>query len=508
MRLSPNLARHIHFVGIGGIGMSGIAEVLFNLGYKVSGSDVQEGSNIKRLRDLGINISIGHKSENINGAQIVVVSTAVSKENPEVVTAKQQGIAVVQRAEMLAELMRLKFSVAISGTHGKTTTTSLMAALFDEAGFHPTIINGGILNAYHTNARLGSGDWVIAEADESDGSFTKLFPTFAVVTNIDEDHMDFYKDFDEIRKAFATFLDHIPFYGAAIMCIDHPEVEKMAKTLLDKRVITYGFSKDAHIRGMNISPTPKGISFDVDITPSSHASLYQQENVTVTLLPRRIKNLFLPMMGMHNVQNALSVIAMAIELGVSDTMIKNALSHFEGVKRRFTHVGHCHGMTIIDDYAHHPVEIQTTLKAARQATTGRVIAVLQPHRYTRLNAFFDDFVHSLDLADSAIIAPVFSAGESPLEGVNSTTLAQRMRALGRDVYEIQEQSDLAPLLHHMGQQDDLVLCMGAGSITYWAAALPQELEAISKDGSPPKDCARTSSAIHHVKSNIATKTYV
>lgn len=501
MRLSPNLARHIHFVGIGGIGMSGIAEVLFNLGYKVSGSDVIESANIKRLRELGLMIHLGHDATNITHAQIVVVSTAVSKENPEVLAAKQQGIAVVQRAEMLAELMRLKFSVAISGTHGKTTTTSLMAALFDEAGLHPTIINGGILNAYHTNARLGSGDWVIAEADESDGSFTKLFPTFAVVTNIDEDHMDFYKDFDDIRKAFSTFLERIPFYGAAIMCVDHPEVEKMAKTLLDKRVITYGFSKDAHVRGVNIVQTPEGTSFDVDITPSSHASLYRQENIAVTLLPRRIKNLFLPMVGMHNVQNVLSVVAMALELGFSDAVIKNALSHFKGVKRRFTQVGQCHGMTIIDDYAHHPVEIQTTLKAARQATTGRVIAVLQPHRYSRLNAFFEDFVHSLDLADIAIIAPVFSAGESPLEGVNSTTLAQRMHALGHNVYEITEQSDLAPLLRHIGQPGDLILCMGAGSITYWAASLPQELETMTT-----KDPSIFSQ--HPTTSKVITKTYV
>ena len=479
MRISPHFIRHIHFVGIGGIGMSGIAEVLSNLGYFVSGSDANESSNIQRLRNLGIKIHIGHAVENIQGAQVIVVSTAVSKNNPEVIAAQNQGIAVVQRAEMLGELMRLKFAVAIAGTHGKTTTTSLMAALFDEAELNPTIINGGILNAYNTNARLGTGDWVIAEADESDGSFVKLFPTFAVVTNIDEDHMDFYKDFSEIKSAFMRFLDRVPFYGAAILCADHEEVQKIIPDLIGKRVVTYGLKEGAHIRAVNLHATEEGITFDVDINPPT----IQPSLTTLTLMPRRIRGFFLPMMGEHNVQNALAVIAVAQELGISDVVMIKALSHFKGVKRRFTKVGESHGLTIVDDYAHHPVEIKTTLKAARQATKGRVIAVLQPHRYTRLKAFFNDFSESMIDADKIILAPVFSAGEDSIEGINSEILAHKMRERGQEVYEISDPKELPFMIRRLSQSGDVVICMGAGSITYWAASLPVQLDQLGVDSS-------------------------
>ncbi len=477
MRLSPHLIRHIHFVGIGGIGMSGIAEVLYNLGYFVSGSDVSESSNVRRLRDLGIKVHIGHTIENIQGAQVVVVSTAVSKDNPEVVAAHSQGIAIVQRAEMLGELMRLKFAVAIAGTHGKTTTTSLMSALFDEAEMNPTVINGGILNAYNTNARLGTGDWVIAEADESDGSFIKLFPTFAVVTSIDEDHLDFYEDFDAIKAAFIRFLERVPFYGAAVLCTDDPEVQKLIPDLVDKRIITYGLQAGAQVRAVNLHPTGEGIEFDVDITPPT----IQPSLTTLTLMPRRIRGFFLPMMGEHNVQNALAVVSIAQELGMSDQVLTRALRHFKGVRRRFSKVGESHGITVIDDYAHHPAEIKATLKAARQATQGRVIAVLQPHRYTRIKALFKDFVRCVESADRVILSPIYSAGEKAIDGLSSHRLANEMRALGKEVYEIEDPKELPFIVRTLAVKGDLVLCMGAGSVTYWAASLPGQLDQLAFD---------------------------
>ena len=472
MRALPISIGAIHFVGIGGIGMSGIAEVLHNLGYYVSGSDVSESANVQRLRALGIKIMIGHRAENVQGAQVVVASTAVTKENEEISAAQKQGIAIVQRAEMLGELMRLKFAVAIAGTHGKTTTTSLMAALFDEAELNPTVINGGILNAYNTNARLGSGEWVIAEADESDGSFTKLFPTLAIVTNMDPDHMDFYKSFDDIKAAFIRFLERIPFYGAAILCSDHQDVIQLMPKLSDKRVLTYGLKAGAQIRAINLQATPEGTEFDVDITPPS----IQPSLTTLSLMPRRISKLFLPMMGEHNVQNALAVVAVAQELGISDQVLIRALRNFKGVKRRFTKVGEAHGITIIDDYAHHPVEIETTLKAARQATSGKVVAVLQPHRFSRVKALFDDFVSSVQDCDTLILAPIYPAGEKSLDGISSDALAKAMRDKGVEVIQIEDSQELPELLAQCAHSGDFVLCMGAGSITYWAASLPSQMQ--------------------------------
>lgn len=471
MRISPTLMRHIHFVGIGGIGMSGIAEVLHNLGYFVTGSDAAESANVRRIRDLGINVFVGHDASNVQNAQVIVVSTAVPKDNPEVIAAKNMGVAIVQRAEMLAELMRLKLAVAIAGTHGKTTTTSLMANLFDAAELCPTVVNGGILNAYNTNAKLGTGDWIVVEADESDGSFTKLFPTLAIVTNIDKDHMDFYPDFEAIRKAFLTFLERVPFYGAAILCHDHEAVRALLPELSHKRVITYGLEAGAHIRAVNLRATHEGTEFDVDITPPSA----QPSLTSVSFMPRRIRQLFIPMMGEHNVQNALTLVAVAGELGISDQVLSKALRDFQGVKRRFTKVGEVHGVRIIDDYAHHPVEIEKTLKAARQASKGRVIAVFQPHRYSRLKALFEDFTNCFDQADEVILAPVYSAGEAGIPEYNSEKLAEALLNKGKNIELIQDPSELALKIATKIEKGDIVLCMGAGSITYWAAQLESQL---------------------------------
>lgn len=478
MRISPSLIRHIHFVGIGGIGMSGIAEVLHNLGYFVTGSDAGESANVKRLQSLGIRVMVGQREENIQGAQVIVVSTAISKDNPEVVAARAIGIPIVQRAEMLGELMRLKLAVAIAGTHGKTTTTSLMANLFDAAELNPTVVNGGILNAYNTNAKLGSGDWIVVEADESDGSFTKLFPTLAIVTNIDEDHMDFYPDLASIKKAFCTFLDRVPFYGAAILCHDHPVVRELAKDLGNKRVITYGLEQGAHIRAVNLRATPEGTEFDVDITPPH----FQPSLTSVSLMPRRIRQLFLPMVGEHNVQNALTLIAVAGELGIPDHVVAKALRDFAGVKRRFTKVGEVGGVRIIDDYAHHPVEIEKTLKAAKQATDKKVVAVFQPHRFTRLKALYSDFLNCFTNADELIITPVYGAGESPLPEACPQKLVKDLVERGIKARYVDALDQLPSVLKDIVKEGDLILCMGAGTITYTAATLAEHLSPLLGQG--------------------------
>lgn len=485
MRISPTLMRHIHFVGIGGIGMSGIAEVLHNLGYFVTGSDAGDSANIKRLQNLGMKVIVGQKSENVQGAQVIVVSTAVPKDNPEVIAARSMNIPVVGRAEMLAELMRLKLAVAIAGTHGKTTTTSLMANLFDVADLNPTVVNGGILNAYNTNAKLGTGDWIVVEADESDGSFTKLFPTLAIVTNMDEDHMDFYPDFASIREAFMTFLNRIPFYGAAILCNDHPHVRDLLPELTGKRVITYGLEAGAHIRAVNLRATPEGTEFDVDITPP-----HSQPSLTpVSLMPRRMRQLFLPMMGEHNVQNALAIVAVAGELGIPDHILAKALRDFSGVKRRFTKVGEVQDVTIIDDYAHHPVEIEKTLKAARQATSKRVTTVFQPHRFTRLKALYPDFLECFKDTDTLIITPVYAAGESPTPGFDSQKLTQDLMSKGISAEYVESLDDLPEAVAKYVNEGDLVLCMGAGTITYTAATLAEKLEPLIQKKTPQQKLA-------------------
>lgn len=449
----------IHFVGIGGIGMSGIAEVMNNLGYTVQGSDMNESPTVERLREQGIAVKIGHEKENVEGAAVVVTSTAVRRTNPEVAHALENRIPVVRRAEMLAELMRLKSTVAVAGTHGKTTTTSMVAALLDAGNVDPTVINGGIIEQYGSNARLGDSDWMVVEADESDGSFLRLDGTIAVVTNIDPEHLDHYGDFDGVKDAFVEFIHNVPFYGAAILCIDHPEVQAVIGKVRDRRVITYGFSLQADICGVNVRPHEGGNLFDVIVRQRGEED-------------RRIEGVKLPMPGRHNVQNALASIAVAIEMGCSDEVIVGGFASFGGVRRRFTRVGEVDGVTIIDDYGHHPVEIRAVLSAAREAARGRVIAVVQPHRYTRLRDLMDDFQSAFNEADLVYVTPVYAAGEEPIEGIDATALVEGLKSRGhRAATTVADQDDLAKVLAGEIQPDDLVVCLGAGDITKWAAGL-------------------------------------
>jgi len=465
-RLPLNLGT-IHFVGIGGIGMSGIAEILHNLDYRVQGSDAAENANVRRLRDLGITVTLGHAAENVEHAQVVVVSSAIKEDNPEVQAARARFVPVVRRAEMLGELMRLKWAIAVGGTHGKTTTTSLIAALLDGAGLDPTVINGGIINAYGTNARLGQGDWMVVEADESDGSFTKLPSTIAVVTNMDPEHMDFYGSVEALHDAFESFVENIPFYGVAILCIDHPVVQSLIGRIEDRRVITYGFSPQADVRALDVHAVGGEMRFDVEITDRDQDS------------GQRIAGFTLPMLGEHNVLNALAAIAVAHEMGIPDDKSRAGLARFGGVKRRFTKTGEARGITVIDDYAHHPVEIVAVLKAARQATEGKVIAVVQPHRYTRLAELFEEFCACFNDADHVIVAEVYAAGEDPIESADRDALVGGMRARGhRNVTALTDVALLAPLVSELAQSGDLVVCLGAGNITAWANALPRELEAV------------------------------
>jgi UDP-N-acetylmuramate--alanine ligase len=456
----------VHFVGIGGIGMSGIAEVMVNLGYIVQGSDQSESANVKRLRDKGVKIALGHAAGNVAGAKVVVVSSAIRPDNPELVAARAQRLPVVRRAEMLAELMRLKSCVAIAGTHGKTTTTSMVAALLDAGGFDPTVINGGIINAYGTNARLGAGEWMVVEADESDGTFLKLPADIAVVTNIDPEHLDYFKSFDAVEDAFRAFVDNVPFYGFSVMCADHPVVQKLIGRTEDRRIVTYGENPQADVRLTDVSHAG-GISlFTIALRDHAGQSVHE------------IKNVALPMPGRHNALNATAAIAVAHELGVADDVIREALAKFGGVRRRFTRTGAWNGVTIIDDYGHHPVEIAAVLKAARESTKGRVIAVVQPHRYTRLAALFEQFCTCFNDADAVIVAYVYPAGEAPIAGADRDALVQGLRTHGhRHVVALDSPDKLAPLVAAMAQPGDYVVLLGAGSITQWAYALPTELVA-------------------------------
>ncbi len=464
MRTLPLNIGTIHFVGIGGIGMSGIAEILRNLGYTVQGSDVAEGANVKRLRDMGIAVTVGHAAENLGEAQVVVVSSAIKSTNPEVAAARARLIPVVRRAEMLAELMRLKWAIAVGGTHGKTTTTSLVAAMLEAAELDPTVIIGGILNSHGTNARLGSGDWVVVEADESDGTFIKLPATAAVVTNIDPEHLDFYGDFDAVRRAFVSFVENIPFYGFAALCIDHPEVQAMIPKVSDRKIITYGFSPQADVRALNLNITPDGCHFDVVVTDRTGG------------MSREMIGMHLPMLGRHNTQNALAAIAVAHEMGLDEDQMRRALAGFKGVKRRFTKTGVANGVTVVDDYGHHPVEIAAVLRAAREAYQGRIVAVVQPHRYSRLHDLFEEFCTCFNNADTVIVAEVYSAGESPIEGASRDALVDGLRAHGhRQVIPLPSQHELASIVAELTSAGDLVVCLGAGNITAWAASLPDEL---------------------------------
>ena len=465
MKALPLNIGTIHFVGIGGIGMSGIAEVLHNLDYSVQGSDLGDNANVKRLRALGIPITIGHREENLGEAQVVVISSAVKPDNLEVMAARKRLMPVVRRAEMLGELMRLKWSIAVGGTHGKTTTTSLIAALLDAAGMDPTVINGGIINAWGSNARLGGGDWVVAEADESDGTFLKLPATIAVVTNIDPEHLDHYGSFEALCAAFDAFVENIPFYGFAVLCIDHAEVQAMIPRVSDRRVVTYGFSPQADVRGVDVEPDADGMRFNVVIT----------DRVADT--SRTIKDLRLAMLGAHNVQNALAVVAIANEMKIEDAVLRRALADFEGVNRRFTKTGTVDGITVIDDYGHHPVEIAAVLETARAAAEGQVIAVVQPHRYSRLRDCFEGFCTCFNDADVVVVADVYAAGEDPIEGFDRDALVDGLRSRGhRSVVPLDSPDDLPGMVNDMASPGDLIVCLGAGSITAWANALPGALE--------------------------------
>ena len=456
----------VHFVGIGGIGMSGIAEVMVNLGYRVQGSDQAENANVKRLREKGVKIAIGHAATNLANAEVVVVSSALKSDTPELVAARAQRVPVVRRAEILAELMRLKSCVAIAGTHGKTTTTSMVAALLDAAGFDPTVINGGIINAYGTNARLGAGDWMVVEADESDGTFLKLPADIAIVTNIDPEHLDYFKNFEAVQDAFRAFVENVPFYGFSVMCTDHPVVQSLVGRIDDHRIITYGENPQADVRLLDVSHAGGAALFTVAFRDRAGQSV------------REIKKLALPMPGRHNALNATAAIAVAHELGIGDDVIRDALAAFSGVRRRFTRTGTWNGVTVIDDYGHHPVEIAAVLKAARESTKDRVIAVVQPHRYTRLAALFEQFCTCFNDADAVIVAPVYSAGEAPMPGVDRDALVQGLRNHGhRHVVALDSPEKLAGLIAGMAHAGDYVVCLGAGSITLWAYALPGELAA-------------------------------
>jgi UDP-N-acetylmuramate--alanine ligase len=462
----PQTIGLVHFIGIGGIGMSGIAEVLHNLGYQVQGSDQADSANVQRLRDKGIACFVGHKAENLGKAEVVVVSTAIKKSNPELAAAREKLLPIVRRAEMLAELMRFRQAIAIGGTHGKTTTTSMVATLLEAGGLDPTVVNGGIINAYGTNARMGEGDWMVVEADESDGTFLKLPADIAVVTNIDPEHLDHYGTFDKVREAFRLFVENVPFYGFGVMCIDHPEVQALVSRIEDRRVVTYGENPQADVRFENHRMDGAASLFDVTIRNRKSGEFVS------------IEGLRLPMPGRHNVSNATAAIAVAHELGISDRAIKAGIASFGGVKRRFTHTGSWHGVEIFDDYGHHPVEIRAVLKAARDSTKGRVIAIAQPHRYTRLRDLFDDFASCFNDADTVLMAPVYPAGEDPIEGVNSDALTARIRSGGhRDARHIDGASAIAPIVRATARPGDFVVFLGAGNITQWAYALPKELAA-------------------------------
>jgi UDP-N-acetylmuramate--alanine ligase len=471
MKLPGNVGP-IHFIGIGGIGMSGIAEVMATLNYTVQGSDLTDNYNVARLRKAGITVSIGHRPENLGEAQVVVVSSAVKEDNPELVEARNRYLPVVRRAEMLAELMRFKSCIAVGGTHGKTTTTSLVAALLDAGSLDPTVINGGIINAYGTNARLGKGDWMVVESDESDGTFVKLPADVVIVTNIDPEHLDHYGSFEKAKEAFLAFVENIPFYGFAVMCIDHPVVQELIGKVRDRRVITYGRSPQADVRLIDVRYEDGETRFAVRLTDRRTGEAHD------------IGNLSLAIPGDHNALNATAALSVAKQLGISDEDIRKGFKSFAGVKRRFTRTGAHNDITVYDDYGHHPVEIAAVLRAARGVAKGRVIAVMQPHRFTRLSSLFNEFCTCFNDADTVILAPVYAAGEAPIDGASHTALAEGLRSRGhRAVHTIDKPEQLAPLVRRLAKPGDIVMCLGAGTITQWAYALPSQLEAFDKAAS-------------------------
>ena len=450
----------IHFIGIAGIGMSGIAEVMSNLGYSVQGSDIVSSKITVRLQNIGINIFLGHNARNLENVEVAVVSSAIRGDNVELLEARQRGIPIVKRAEMLAELMRLKLNVAIAGTHGKTTTTSLVSAVFDKAGLDPTVINGGIIRAYNSNVRIGTGEWMVVEADESDGTFSKLPATVAIVTNIDREHLDHYDSFEDLKHSFDNFISNIPFYGVAICCIDNSEVHALVGRIKDRKIITYGFNKQA----------------DYSITEVD----YQADRTVfkLQLLDKGVEEISfsLPMMGSHNVLNSVAAISLGDFLGLEIGKIQEALKNFSGVQRRFTHVDTINGVKIIDDYGHHPAEISAVLKSVRDTTTGRIIAVHQPHRFSRLKLLFDEFCTCFNDADLVLISDVYSAGEKELEGINKQALVDGLINHGhKRVFSLEHESQLKNFFVEHTAPGDVFVCLGAGSITDWANGLPSQI---------------------------------
>ena len=462
----------IHFTGIGGIGMSGIAEILADLGYEVQGSDIAVNTNVKRLREKGIPVTIPQSAETIDDVSIVVISTAIQDDNVELQAARARLIPVVHRAEMLGELMRLRWSIAVAGTHGKTTTTSLVATLLDAAQIDPTVVNGGIIQSWGSNAKLGDGQWMVVEADESDGSFSRLKPTAAIVTNIDPEHLDHHGSYENLELAFENFVASLPFYGFASLCIDHPAVQRLLPKIRDRRIISYGLSVTADVRAVNIRSSHDKMLFDIQLSDR----LISDEKI--------ITNISFPMLGTHNVQNALAAISVAIEMGIDSRVIKDALANFKGVGRRFDIKGVSAGITIIDDYGHHPVEIKAALNAGRlKANGGKLIAVIQPHRYSRLRDLFDDFCGCFNEADSVIVADVYAAGEAPIDGFGKEELVTGLQAYGhRHAATLTSPDALAEMIAAQASDGDIVMCLGAGTITNWAASLPAELDAIKNKG--------------------------
>ena len=460
----------IHFTGIGGIGMSGIAEILHDMGYQVSGSDMTSNANVKRLIAKGISVTIGQHEDNVSGAAIIVVSTAIKPDNPEMIAARKQFLPVVHRAEMLGELMRLKWSVAIAGTHGKTTTTSLVASLLDMGGIDPTVINGGIITGWGSNAKLGKSEWMVVEADESDGSFSRLNPTVAVVTNIDPEHLDHHGSFDQLKQAFRDFVASIPFYGFASLCIDHPTVQRMIADIPERRIISYGFSASADVRGINLRPDNDSMIFDAMVSKR-----ISDQGI--------IEGFRLPMLGDHNVLNTLAAISVCLEMGIDDDKILHAVSQFKGVGRRFDRKGSVSDITIIDDYGHHPVEITAALSAARMLKPNdQIIAVFQPHRYTRMRDLFDDFCACFNDADHVIISDIYAAGETPIDGYGRDDFVDSLRAHGHpSVDALHAPDDLAELVMAKARHGDVIMCLGAGTITNWASALPEQISGITGD---------------------------
>ena len=458
----------IHFTGIGGIGMSGIAEILHELGYQVQGSDISENANVRRLRKKGIAVSIPQAASNIEDVALIVISTAIKPDNVEVLEARRRFLPVVHRAEMLGELMRLRWSVAVAGTHGKTTTTSLVATLLDAAKIDPTVVNGGIISSWDSNAKLGAGQWMVVEADESDGSFARLKPTVAIVTNIDPEHLDHHGSFENLEQAFENFVASIPFYGFATLCIDHSSVQRLMPKIRDRRIITYGQSAMADVRAMNVRHDCNQMLFDIQLSSRISAD----EDI--------LQDMRFPMLGMHNVQNCLAAVAVALEMGIDIAVIRDALAQFKGVGRRFDIKGKAAGITVVDDYGHHPVEIKAALDAGRmRCQDHKLIAVVQPHRYSRLRDLFDDFCSCFNEADIVLVADIFAAGEEPLAGFGKDDLVAGLQSYGhRMAIALESEEALASTIKAHAEEGDLVMCLGAGSITSWAAALPSQLETL------------------------------